>query len=69
MLEKILANADLDVVKGLATPREKQVMTSAKLARAKSMLINNHSQSEIAAALGVSVSTLDSSLNPPKPKD
>lgn len=69
MLEKILANADLDVVKGLATPREKQVMTSAKLTRAKSMLINGHSQSEIAAALGVSVSTLDSSLNPPKPKD
>lgn len=68
MLEKILANADLDVVKELATPREKQVMTTAKLSRAKSMLVNGHSQSEIAAALGVSVSTLDSSLNPPKPK-
>jgi DNA-binding CsgD family transcriptional regulator len=68
MLEKILANADLDTVKELATPREKQVMTSTKLARAKTMLTNGHSQSEIAAALGVSVSTLDSSLNPPKPK-
>lgn len=68
MLEKILANADLDVVKALATPREKQVMDSTKLSRAKTMLINGHSQSEIAAALGVSVSTLDASLNPPKPK-
>jgi len=68
MLEKILANSDLDVVKGLATPREKQVMTDSKLLRAKTMLTNGHSQSEIAAALGVSVSTLDSSLNPPKPK-
>jgi hypothetical protein len=68
MLEKILANSDLDVVKGLATPREKQVMTDAKLSRAKTMLSNGHSQSEIASALGVSVSTLDTSLNPPKPK-
>lgn len=66
MLEKILANSDLNVVKELATPREKQVMTTQKLARAKSMMANNHSQSEIAAALGVSVSTLDSALHPPK---
>jgi DNA-binding CsgD family transcriptional regulator len=68
MLEKILANSDLDVVKGLATPREKQVMTDSKMLRAKTMLSNGHSQSEIASALGVSVSTLDSALNPPKPK-
>lgn len=68
MLEKILANADLDVVKGLATPREKQVMTDSKLSRAKTMLLNGHSQSEVAAALGVSVSTLDSSIHPPKAK-
>jgi DNA-binding CsgD family transcriptional regulator len=68
MLEKILANSDLDVVKGLATPREKQVMTDSKLARAKVMLSNGHSQSEVAAALGVSVSTLDTSIHPPTTK-
>lgn len=64
MLEKILANADLNVVKELATPREKNTMSDSMLARAKSMLANNATQADVAAALGVSTSTLDSALNP-----
>lgn len=61
-LASILANADLDQVKALATPRAATVMVSAKVARAKTMLASGYSQSEVAQALGVPVSTLNSSL-------
>jgi len=57
-LTQILANADLDRVKELATPREKIVMTEAKTSRAKAMLALGYTQSEIADQLGVSLSTL-----------
>lgn len=57
-LTQILANADLDRVKELATPREKIVMTDAKTSRAKAMLALGYTQSEIADQLGVSLSTL-----------
>lgn len=62
MLESIMANADLDQVKQLAMPREATVMVPAKQRRAKAMLANGQTQAEVAAALGVSVSTLNSSL-------
>jgi predicted transcriptional regulator len=57
-LTQILANADLDRVKELATPRATVVMTSAKTNRAKSMVTAGYTQAEIADALGVSLSTL-----------
>ena len=57
-LTQILANADLDRVKELATPRSAVVMTEAKTNRAKSMVDAGYTQAEIADALGVSLSTL-----------
>lgn len=57
-LTQILANADLDRVKELATPRAAVVMTDAKTSRAKSMVAAGYTQAEIADALGVSVTTL-----------
>lgn len=62
MLNNILRNADLDKVKELAMPKTKAGMSATKIARAKSMLRNGHTQSDIADALGVSVSTLSNNL-------
>lgn len=63
MLDKILDSADLNNIKELATPRERTVMTDSKITRAKGMLARGATQADIAAALGVPVSTLDSALN------
>lgn len=60
-LSSILANADLDVVRQLATPKRKVLMTSAKTSRANAMLASGYTRSEVAKALGVSLSTLDES--------
>jgi len=65
MLEKILDNGDLNVIKELATPRERTVMTNSNITRAKAMMARGFTQADIAAALGVPTSTLDSALNPP----
>jgi DNA-binding CsgD family transcriptional regulator len=58
MLTQILAHADLDRVKELATPRDKIVMTDVKTNRAKAMVALGYTQAEIADQLGVSLSTL-----------
>lgn len=64
-LKQILANTDIDAVKKLATPKVKKLMTSAKTQRAKAMLDSgNFTQAEVAAALGVSLTTLNESLKP-----
>jgi len=57
-LNQILANADLDQVKQLATPRTPRTMTATKKARAQLMLSSGYTQAEVADALGVSLSTL-----------
>lgn len=62
MLGAILDAADLDVIKQYATPRTPTVMTAPTLARAKAMLNAGYTQAEISEALGVAVSTLNSSL-------
>lgn len=62
-LEKILNNTDEERIKELATPKQKIVMNSSRIARAKSMLNAGCTQAEVAEALGVSVSTLSRSLN------
>lgn len=61
-LENILKNSDLDRVKQLATPRQPTVMTTAKQSRARQLLSAGRTPSEVADILGVSVSTLSSSL-------
>ncbi len=58
-LTQILANADLESVRALATPRRDLLMTSAKTRRAQSMLASGYTRAEVADALGVSLTTLD----------
>lgn len=62
-LSRILDHADLDEVKKLATPKNKPLMSPSKVARANALLDSGHTQSEVAQVLGVSLSTLKSSLN------
>lgn len=61
-LSSILNNTDLDKVKQLATPRSSLLMTNAKTSRARMLLANGYTQSEVADALGVSISTLNKAL-------
>ena len=61
-LNSILNNADLDQLKQLAMPREAKVMPASKVSVARNMLNAGLSQAEIADALGVAVSTLNSAL-------
>lgn len=62
-LSQILDHADLDQVRKLATPKDKPVLTSAKQAQAKRLLGSGATQAEVAAALGVSLTTLKTYLN------
>lgn len=57
-LEKILSRADLDIIREKATPREFKVVTDAKKQRIKAYAANGRTNAEIAAALGISVSTV-----------
>lgn len=61
-LQRILSNADLDVIKELATPRTKILMSNAKLSRAKAMIALGYTQAEIADQIGVSLTTLKEAL-------
>jgi len=61
-LNQILTHADLDRVKHLATPKSRLEMTSAKKQRALSMLASGFTQAEVAAQLGVSLTTLKEGL-------
>lgn len=61
-LRQILENTDIEVVKAYATPRTKSVMSEAKAARARSMLASGYTQAQIADQLGVSVSTLKTTI-------
>ena len=61
-LSEILQKADIDRVKQLATPKQDLLMNSTKTRRAESMAKLGYTQAEIAAALGVSVTTLKRSL-------
>lgn len=62
LLKQILDNTNLDVVQSYATPRTRLLMTDSKIARAKIYLSQGRAMSEIADALGVSVSTLSTAL-------
>ena len=61
-LTQILNNSDLDRIKQLATPRTSTSMTPGKIAKAKAMLENGASRSDVADSLGVSIATLDKAL-------
>jgi hypothetical protein len=62
-LDQILTYADLDKIKLLATPRQELKITPAKVARAKSLHAQGYTWAEIAQALGVSVSTVQKTVN------
>ena len=57
-LVKLLANADEKDYKARATPKERKVMTSAKVNKAKSLARAGYTLDEIAEYLGVSASTV-----------
>ena len=61
-LSNILNNTDMDKVKKYALPKEQVLMSSAKQQRAASMLASGYTQAEVAAHLGVSLTTLKTSL-------
>lgn len=61
-LSQILMNTDLDKIKKLATPKAQTLMTSAKTQQAKGMLARGYTQAEVAAAIGVSLTTLKNSI-------
>ncbi|MFR9254899.1 MAG: hypothetical protein ACLVJ6_04875 [Merdibacter sp.] len=57
-LREVLARADSDRLKQLATPRQSSGISAGLLSRARSMLKGNYTQAEVANLLGVSVSAL-----------
>ncbi len=60
-LTQILNNADMDVVRKLATPRPSG-MSSATASKAKSLLNKGYTYAEVAESLGVSTSTIRDAL-------
>jgi hypothetical protein len=58
-LEAILTHANPDVVKALATPRTKLLMTSSNTTKARQLLDAGYTRAQVADKLGVSLSTLD----------
>lgn len=61
-LERILKNADLDVIRERATPRIRPVMTDVMTTRAKQMLASGYTMAEVAEHLNIAPSTLESGL-------
>lgn len=62
-LSQILTNADMDIVRSYATPRRPVLMTPTATRRAQAMLDAGHTRAEVAAQLGVSLTTLDNATN------
>jgi DNA-binding CsgD family transcriptional regulator len=57
-LSKIIANADLDILRQLAMPRKQTSLSPNKLRRLENMAAAGYTTSEIAKALGISPSTV-----------
>lgn len=62
VLKEILTKADMTKVRELATPKSDLKIQPSGQARAKALLNAGYTRAEVAADLGVSVSTLDRSL-------
>ena len=62
-LKEILANADMDRVSTLATPRATSSLTTGQQAKARQMAAQGRSMSEISEALGIPRSTIVDNLN------
>jgi DNA-binding NarL/FixJ family response regulator len=61
-LTEILKNADIESVKGHAAPPIPKLMNSVAISRAKQMLASGYTQAEVAAQLGVSLTTLKTGI-------
>lgn len=61
-LTRILNHADTDRIKQLAMPKTTVMMSSSKKAKAAQLLASGYTQAEVADALGVSLTTLKTSL-------
>lgn len=62
-LRSIINNTDLDQLKKLSMPKQQTQLSSTKVARIKAMSASGFSTSEIADALGISTSTVSSTIN------
>lgn len=62
MVKDILNTTDMDVVRSLATPKMKLLMTTTRTNQAMRLLDQGLTRAEVAAKLGVSLSTLDRSI-------
>lgn len=62
-LEEILRYADIEQVKKLAQPKDTHKLTVSQRNRARVMLDSGYTQSEIAAQLGVSQSTISNTIS------
>lgn len=61
-LGQIIANADLDILRQLAMPRERASLSDNKIRRITNMALAGYTTAEIANALGVSPSTVNKYL-------
>lgn len=57
-LHKILSNADIDVLRDLATPKSQKTLSNTKIARIKALSNSNYTTAQIAEMMGVSTSTI-----------
>jgi hypothetical protein len=61
-LNEILAHTDVDMMRKYATPKQRETMTTARVERAQLLFATGATRAEVAAQLGVSVSTLDRAM-------
>ncbi len=61
-LRKVLDHTDTDALRDRATPSSRKTMTPAMISRAKAMSQSGKTNAEIAAALGMSASTISKAL-------
>lgn len=61
-LEQILTNTDLELLRQYATPHRKVLMTTGNQEKARQLMALGYTRAEIAQRLGVSVTTLNTSL-------
>lgn len=57
-LKQIIDNADMDMLKSLATPRASTTISAAKQSKIKAMQASGYTNAQIAEAIGVSTSTV-----------
>ena len=62
ILNKILANTDIDKLRDRATPRSSKGLTASNIARIKRLSASNYTLEEIAKKMGVSTSTVSKAL-------